>query len=326
MTNIESDTYNPNDLGLLQSPDEITHYLNLSYQEFQPSKRTLKHGYRLNANYSSTFRTKQFQSTDFNIAFWNVFKNFFYQGFSVYVKPIGDHDIYEARTPGRTYIAPNFMGVESDISSDYRKRLAIDASAGFFKGFNVKTSYNYINITPMFRVSDRFRLSNNFMISYDKNAQGYAAKASDAMIYFAFRNVRTQENLFSSSYIFNKNSSITLRLRYYWSTVEIKKYMLLNEAGNLIADTTNYQVNNNRNVSFFNADLVYSWRFAPGSDLIIVWKNNVSDYGNLISNRRFAGSQFVGSLVNTFAQPQNNQLTLKVLYYLDYRYFMKKKV
>jgi hypothetical protein len=164
------------------------------------------------------------------------------------------------------------------------------------------------------------------MISYDKNAQGYAAKASDAMIYFAFRNVRTQENLFSSSYIFNKNTSLTLRLRYYWSTVEIKKYMLLNEAGNLIADTTNYQVNNNRNVSFFNADLVYSWRFAPGSDLIIVWKNNVSDYSNLISNRRIAGSQFAGSLVNTFAQPQNNQLTLKVLYYLDYRYFMKKKV
>jgi hypothetical protein len=102
--------------------------------------------------------------------------------------------------------------------------------------------------------------------------------------------------------------------------------MLLNEAGNLIADTTNYQLNNNRNVSFFNADLVFSWRFAPGSDLIIVWKNNVSDYNNLISNRRFAGSQFAGSLVNTFAQPQNNQLTLKVLYYLDYRYFMKKKV
>jgi len=178
----------------------------------------------------------------------------------------------------------------------------------------------------MLRVSDRFRLSNNFVISQDVGGQGFAAKINDDLIYFAFRNVRTQENLFSSSYIFNKNTSLTLRLRYYWSTVSINKYMLLNEAGNLIADTTNYQVNNNRNVSFFNADLVFSWRFAPGSDLIIVWKNNVSDYNNLISNRRFAGSQFAGSLVNTFAQPQNNQLTLKVLYYLDYRYFMKKKV
>lgn len=101
--------------------------------------------------------------------------------------------------------------------------------------------------------------------------------------------------------------------------------MLLNDAGNLIADTSNYQANNNRNVSFFNADLVYSWRFAPGSDLIIVWKNSVSDYSNLISNRRFAGSQFAGSLANTLGQPQNNQLTFKVLYYLDYRYFTKKK-
>ena len=326
LTNIESDTYNPNDLALLQSPDEITHYLNLSYQEFKPSLRTQKHGYRFNSSYSTTFRTKQFQSFDFNASFWNVFKNFFYHGVSVFVKPIGDHDIYEPRTIGRKFIAPNFMGVESDISSDYRKRLAIDASAGYFRDFTAKGKYIYFNITPMLRVSNRLRLSNNFSFNQDIGGQGFAAKINDDLIYFAFRNVRTQENLFSSSYIFNKNTSLTLRLRYYWSTVSINRYMLLNQAGNLIVDTTNYQANNNRNVSFFNADLVYSWRFAPGSDLIIVWKNNVSDFGNLISNRRFAGSQFAGSLVNTFAQPQNNQLTLKVLYYLDYRYFMKKKV
>ena len=324
-TNIESDTYNPNDLGLLQSPDEITTNLNLSYQIYKPTKNTLKHGYRLNASYSTTFRTKQFQSTDFNFSFWNVFKNFFYHGVSVFVKPIGDHDIYEPRTVGRKFLAPNFMGVESDISTDYRKRLAIDASAGYFNDFTAKGKYYYFNITPMFRVSDRWRLSNNFMISKDKGGQGFAAKMSDDLIYFAFRNVQTQENVFNTSYIFNKNTSLTLRLRYYWSTVSINKYMLLNDAGNLIPDSTNYQANNNKNVSFFNADLVYSWRFAPGSDLIIVWKNSVNDYGNIISSRRFLGSQFAGSLMNTVGQPQFNQLTFKVLYYLDYRYFTKKK-
>ena len=133
-----------------------------------------------------------------------------------------------------------------------------------YRNFTAKGKYIYFNITPMLRVSDRFRLSNNFVISQDVGGQGFAAKINDDLIYFAFRNVRTQENLFSSSYIFNKNTSITLRLRYYWSTVSINKYMLLNEAGNLIADTTNYQVNNNRNVSFFNAD----W-FLAGALLLV---------------------------------------------------------
>jgi hypothetical protein len=80
-----------------------------------------------------------------------------------------------------------------------------------------------------------------------------------------------------------------------------------------------YHANNNFNYNLFNIDLIYSWQFAPGSSMSIVYKNAIeTESSDLIYNY---GHDFG----NTLDSPQINSLSIKILYYLDYQYLMKIK-
>jgi hypothetical protein len=65
------------------------------------------------------------------------------------------------------------------------------------------------------------------------------------------------------------------------------------------------------NFNTFNVDMVFSWWFAPGSEVSLVWKNAIaSDGTDYIPN-------YLGNLNQTLQSPQNNSISIKVLYYLD---------
>ena len=72
---------------------------------------------------------------------------------------------------------------------------------------------------------------------------------------------------------------ITYRARHYLSTVDNKEFYILQSNGELASNPTNYTAN--QNVNFFNIDMVYTWQFAPGSFINIVWKNAVVDLRTL---------------------------------------------
>ncbi len=111
--------------------------------------------------------------------------------------------------------------------------------------------------------------------------------------------------------------SIDLKVRHYWDKAVYKKHYHLNENGSLsyIKDDTNYT---NFNYNVFNIDLVYTWIFAPGSNLSIVYKNNIENESGYIYNN------YGTNLMNTVGAPQTNSISLKLLYYIDYLYFVKK--
>jgi hypothetical protein len=58
--------------------------------------------------------------------------------------------------------------------------------------------------------------------------------------------------------------------------------------------------------------MVFYWQFAPGSELNVVWKNSVLKREGTINTDYYAN--FRGS----FNTAQNNMLSVKVLYYIDY--------
>ena len=64
--------------------------------------------------------------------------------------------------------------------------------------------------------------------------------------------------------------------------------------------------------------MVYSWRFAPGSELAVVWKNTIFSDDDKVAHR------FVNNLKNTFDATQFNSLSVKVLYYIDYMSLKRK--
>ena len=119
-----------------------------------------------------------------------------------------------------------------------------------------------------------------------------------------------------------------MRLRHYWSKVNNNEIYVLNNEGNLDkipAENTplkEFIVANryfNTNYNIFNIDMLYSWLFAPGSEFNIVWKNGSNTYEQDVMNNYFKNFN------HNMAAPQNNNVSVKILLYIDYLQLKKKK-
>jgi hypothetical protein len=109
---------------------------------------------------------------------------------------------------------------------------------------------------------------------------------------------------------------LSLRGRHYWSKVLYHQYYELQPDGNLV--TLPDQQNHDTNFNAFNVDLVFSWWFAPGSEMSVVWKNAITP----ASGKMIAA--YFDNLAYTLRSPQNNSLSMKILYYIDYQSLRKR--
>ena len=146
---------------------------------------------------------------------------------------------------------------------------------------------------------------------------GYAWSDPTEII-FGRRKVNTFENILGAKYNFNNMMGITLRIRHYYSSVYNKEFFTLQQDG-LLKPNSSFNQNVDQNANFFNVDMVYTWQFAPGSFINIVWKNAVFDYTDIVEE------SYIKNLGNTIEADQNNNISLKVIYFLDYLQLKKKK-
>jgi Domain of unknown function (DUF5916) len=134
---------------------------------------------------------------------------------------------------------------------------------------------------------------------------------SSTDINFAKRRTNTIEQILNAKYSFTNKMGITFRARHYLSTVENKEFYLLQPDGSLLPHS-NFRPDADQNVNYFNIDMVYTWEFAPGSFLNIVWKNAAQNSTNNVEKRYFK------NLGNTIGGDSNNNFSVKVIYFLDY--------
>jgi len=139
------------------------------------------------------------------------------------------------------------------------------------------------------------------------------------VLLFSKRDRNTVENTFQAKYNFNKRLGISLRVRHYWSQVEHKAFFDLKENGRLEPTVVQDVEERNQNQNFFNIDMAYSMQFAPGSFINIVWKEANTTYNDLIS------SSYFSNFKSTVSVPQINNLSVKILYYLDYLTLKKRR-
>ncbi|WP_299756634.1 DUF5916 domain-containing protein [uncultured Pontibacter sp.] len=318
--NVESDTYDINDLGYLSNNNEISTSASISYNFYQPVWKFLSWSNSFSVGHSMLYEPNKFTAFDLSARTSMRFRNFTSMWVNASLRPGDRYDYFEARTFPQVFIKPPAVSSSIGISTDYRKRFALDASTNLWRSRRYDQNSWSFNFEPRFRVNDKFSIVNGNSYSIDKRNIGYADKYEDTQqnthILFGDRTLTTVSTTISSAYIFNERSGLTLNMRHYWSRAAYKSFFELTEDGLLQPTTTEQGVYtseiNDINYNTFTMDLVYSWRFAPGSELRVVWKNFIEDRGSEIENRYF------DNMSNTFAVPQNNNFSVKLLYFIDY--------
>ncbi len=310
--NMNTNTYNPNDLGIQFMNNNVDMGLEIGYNVYKPFWRLNSIYNDLNIIYQRMYIPDAFANLGIHgnhVTTWK--KKFFTTGLSYSFEPIITYDYYEPRIFGRYYTFPTNYRGGGFISSDYRKKLALDIRVNY-RVFNENKRSN-LNIF----VSPRWRVNNKLSFVYESN---YEDRIDDiGFVHYDYytdtitlgrRNLQTISNTLSGVYKFTNKMSLSLRGRHYWSRATYYAYYNLNQDGSLTQ--YNHQDSHDVNFNAFNIDMVFFWQFAPGSELNIVYKNAVLKREAVINYDYYYN--FKGSLDS----PQNNSISIKVLYYIDY--------
>lgn len=326
----ESDTYDPNDLGILFSNNERSLSANINYNEYAPKWDKINAwGTGLWTGYSQLYAPGVYTDYGINHWAWLQTKGFWNFNFWSYVEPIKNHDYFETRTEGRYYASPVNRNFGININSDRRKKLTYGMSTNY-RTWNEKGWHRFNwNVRAGYRFNDKLSVWAQTGRYNSRNNVGYADSFTETIIdeqgneieqnqiIFGHRDRLTTENNFELSYTFTANMSISSRLRHYWSTVTYLDFRYLKEDGNL-GEEWKTEDNYDRNYNAFTIDVNYRWRFAPGSDLFITYKNAIFGDEDIPASDYFANIEGMRSL------PRTHTLSLKVIYFLDYLKFVKK--
>ncbi len=326
---VESDNYDINDLGILYQNNNSTQNLNLQYNIFKPFWKLNRLSSYFGLTHSRRYKPDDFQNLG---AFGELFvtsKKFMNYGVFFNLEPVLTYDFYEPRVSGRYYTFPTNNNLGGYIGTDYRKKLAVEIN-GNLRSFN-ENERRRINIylSPRYRFSNQFNLSSEVNINLWNDDMGFAngwnIGANNGTIMFGRRDLQTFSNTLRAQYTFSSRMSLSVRTRHYWSKVIYKDFWTLPANGVPVLNDYNGDLNkdgltgdHNQNFNAFNVDMVYSWWFAPGSEMSIVWKNAISPNSGIIQDNYF------DNLGRTLRSPQNNSLSVKILYYLDYQMIKKR--
>ncbi len=320
-----NDTYDPNDMGFLPYNNETYNRLRLSWYEMDPKGKVLNHQTDLQASYITLYHPDRFKTLEFalnnSITFVHYWINALYAG----IQPLGYDDYYEPRVPGYVYKMPlNYSG-EWRLASNNTKRFRYHHNVGFMNSPGNDNFRYYFGVTPRFRFSDRLSATLDVQVQEDLNNYGWAETQSDSsgvpVSIFGRRDVLTVANVLAVRYIFSTKAALSVRARHYWSQARYLSFYTLNADGSLTPAA--FEPGHDINFNAFTVDMQFTWYFAPGSELSVVWKNAITTSGEQLENRYFA------DLGNTLSSPQSNSISARVLYYIDYqtigKLFSKKR-
>ena len=341
---IESHTYNPNDLGLLFANNSISQSVNASYNIYNPFWKVNRLSTYGGANYSLLEQPRRYQDAVVYVGANTIFaKSFLFVRLNLDASPLTRDYFDPRRGPiGKYYVRkPANFGFNGNFSSDYRKKFALDIGYGgrFFAADGDHTNRTGLDLSlgPRYRASNQ--LSFVYQIGYGVryNQIGYVGVGNqpnlsgdqplDAPLLLAFggpdgdvllgrRDVTTFTNTATATYTFTNRMSFNIRVRHYVSNVHYRDFSRLHPDGFETQEPT-YERNRDNTFNAFNVDAVYSWWFAPGSQVSIVWKN-ANNTGLNYYQANAATPQYFDNLSNTINTPHNNSVSVKVLYYLDY--------
>lgn len=317
---IRDEKYNINDFGFTRETNYRRLEGDVSYQTFEPRGFLNSLTIQLEPKFNWRHSNGAYAGNEIEFGVRARTKNLMWTGIITEVSLGENRDYFEPRDQenDRYFAFKNWVMPRFYIFTNSNKRFSTSMflrGGKLFESNRNMSLYN-IRIGPEFRFNDKFTLE--YDLEYDRTfgARGYVTNFDDEII-FGERNQKTIENSVTGVYNFNSLQSLSLAFRNYWSTAtyDHELFTLLNDGG--VTTTTGHTVNNigfdpNRNFNIWNLDLSYEWQFAPGSQLIALYRNQ------LFNSTDDSLKSFGESLSDLFDQDIVHTISLKMVYFLDY--------
>ena len=273
------------------------HEFELIYQRLQQPNDFLNLGF----SWFTVYRLKSFHALSLNAGF----------------EPINTNDYFETRNFDLYYDYPRNFWFGGFFSSDYSRVFALDLRTNNRYFDEPSRRFHSYEIAPRFRPNDKLF----FVISYQNrqsiNDIGFVNNVSDSVI-FGRRDVIENETAIEGNYIFNNTMALNLIFRHYWSEAVYNRFNRVDpDNGKLLeTDYPGFRDDGSsiHDISFnaFNIDLAFNWRFAPGSEISVVWKNIILQSGDPLD------LTYYQNLEETLRAPQLNNFSIRILYFIDY--------
>ena len=325
-SSFEDDKYNPNDLGFLYSNNSITNGINLGYFQTSENKRFINSDINLQVRHETLFTDNKFTDLNLELESKVTLKRYLTIFARIKASPYEEVDYYEARTNNlfNPLKRSKYIYIGSWVSSDYRKKIAIDIGGGgaispLYSGYMYR-----LRISPRIRFNDKLSLRYILSIKNRYNDIGFVKDTilenqENYQPIFGIRNTYMLTNVLSASYIVNNKIDLSFKLRYHIDQVQNLEFQTLNNNGYLLPTSIENVKKSEYNINYttWTSDIALNWWFAPGSQLSLVWKNATDNEDNILINH------WRNNVEETFNLEQQNSISLKVIYYLDYLYLRK---
>ncbi|OYX84324.1 MAG: hydrolase [Flavobacteriales bacterium 32-34-25] len=305
-----SEDYDVNDLGIIFYTNYHNAYANMSYRILNPSKYFNTFNFEQEINIEIQNNTGKLQESWYKTIIKASTLNNHELEFGIITSPYVNFDFYEPRSTGRYVYIPrrfeSFIGLKTNRNNNLNLDINFSGIKYDEKG---RSTYNIL-AGPKYRFNNKFSLS--YYIDYTKhnNDLGWVANDNSDII-FAKRNVEIFQNDFTGKYSITDKMTFNLTARYYWSYSSNKNFYTLNDNG-YVTPNTNFIMNKNRNFNSWNFDLSYSWWFAPGSQLSVLYRNYAQDETNVVERK-------LNKNINTiFNANMTNIFSISLRYFINY--------
>ncbi len=326
-----SDTYDINDLGFLDVNNKYNFNGNIRLKELTANKSRVNGQIEARTHLNYIYAPDLFVSWDMSLSANETTHKFLSHGINTNFRLMEKTNYYEARTGDfdHKFITGPSIYAQYWFSPDYRKRIAVDGNVSVYnRSDHGHQSLGY-KFAPRIRVNNNLSFVLSIRHNYDRNHVGWTTFINDqgvnttafsqhvSEIIFGKREIKTFVHELTGQYHINSKLSLSVRLRHYWRDIRNTSFHALEDG---LLEEANYDGldENNRPkhdlvYNNLNADLGCVWRFAPGSELSLLLRTSYLDSFNFSENNYFKSTQDV------FSSDLNNLLSLKVLYFLDYK-------
>ncbi|MFV5694720.1 DUF5916 domain-containing protein [Flavobacterium sp. LB3P122] len=311
-----SKNYDINDLGIIFYTNYNSIAANGSYRILNPTNKfnTFKVYQELSLETQNTtgktqeaYSITQIKSTTLKNNYFELFLR---------INPFNRYDFYEPREVGRyVYIPKSVLGYVAFVS-DQNKPFTYELETSITKFDENQRATYLLNGGVKYRFNDKLSIGHGIQYTRKASDRGWVDQNNTGII-FAERNREIVQNDLTGKYAINNKMTLNLTARYYWSYSENHGFLTLQDNGYLVQNNT-YSLNKNRNFNSWNFDLSYSWWFAPGSEISILYRNYA------LESTRNVQKELSTNFKNVFDSNLTNIFSISLRYFIDYNVVKNK--